>query len=377
MIKILYVAGGTLQFGGTESVMMNYFRYVNSENIHIDFLVHGTKKGVYDDEIIKKGSKIYYVKNKTEGVISNYLTIKRIMKNGQYDIVHSHMDAMNYYILWIAKQAGVKVRVSHCHNTQTQYPNNSIIHKIANDGLKKIVNLVSTDRFACSLEAGQWLYGKKNFKIIHNAFACDDFIYSEIFRKEIRQQYNINNDTFLLGTVGRISRQKNHFFLIDLMNILVNTYNFNICLMIVGDGEQKPDIMNLIKKFNLDNRVIIVSPNSDIYKFYQAFDLFVFPSLFEGLGIVLIEAQISGVKCIASSNIPKNVKITDLLYFLDIEPHDESILSWVKLIKEIYQTINKEKRESQLSSAIKSGYDIKKESHNLIEFYESKVSKCR
>lgn len=235
-IRILYVIGGIMGRGGIESYTMNYYRNIDKTKVQIDFVVHGYGKGVYDDEIIANGGKIYHVPVKTKDYFGNIKGLKKIFLSGDYKIVHSEMDAMNYVVLKLAKECGVPIRISHSHSTQHLTQNK--LKFIINEYARKRINKYANYLFACSELAGRWLYGDKKVengevKIINNAINLDKFEYSIKKREEIRRELGIENE-FIIGHVGRLHFEKNQDFLLQVFQ-KVNELEKNTKLIIVGD----------------------------------------------------------------------------------------------------------------------------------------------
>lgn len=195
-VKILYVNGGLMDRGGVSSVMMSYFQHFDKSKVHIDFLVHGTGSGERDEEIIQAGSKIFSVPPKSKNPIVNKKMIKTVMMNEKYDIVHSHADSGNGYILKIAKKCGVDIRISHSHNTN--YTISNKVRIALNEIQKKLINHYATHKWACSKKAAEWLYGTcDGVDIVNNAIDTKRFVYSLANRNEIRSRYGIKKNMSL------------------------------------------------------------------------------------------------------------------------------------------------------------------------------------
>ncbi|MGI6710760.1 MAG: glycosyltransferase family 1 protein [Bacilli bacterium] len=366
MIKILYLVGGPMSLGGIESFIMNNIRLFDTNKFKIDFVIDGFETGVYDQEIIKKGMKIFNVPTRGRHPISNYKQISTIIAKGNYDIVHSHLDAMGVIALRIAKKHKVKVRIAHSHNTR--HLTNNILKWFLNEIARFLIRFYATDYVACSSPAGKWMFGKRKIKkgevkIFPNAIDYEKFVFNEDKRKEIREKYNIE-DEFVIGHIGRFDYQKNHKFLIELIKKISNKNN-NTLLIMIGDGHLKNKIKLYSKKINVENNVLFIDGVKNIYDYYNIFDIFCLPSHFEGLGIVLVEAQVNGLKCIASNNIPSEVNILDKVDFISNAKLD----LWVDKILET----RKYDRLVDLLKVEESGYSISKQSKELQNYYDSLV----
>ena len=358
-IKIVYVNGGLMKRGGIESFMMNYFRNINSQLIHIDFIVHGDGKGVYDEEIESCGSKIFHVPIKSKHPIKYGIELKRIFKKNHYDIVHSHLDAMGCWVLKIAKECGINIRIAHSHNID-HLTNNKIKYMI-NEYARKRICRYATHRFACSYDAGKWLFGDCSFKIIKNAVNIKKFVYSKQTRISVRQELNIADNQVVIGHVGRFDTQKNHKFLIELFNIIAHE-NDKYKLLLIGDGWLMKNVKSMIDKFGISDCVIFTGTREDADRLYNAMDIFVLPSLFEGLGMVAIEARINGLKTFVSDKVPEEVKIDEYTRHLplDLSLWKEEILTATKNI-ERYPAKNIDE------------YDIEKAAQKLTKLYINMV----
>ena len=357
-IKIVHVVGG-LNFGGVEAVLINYFSNINLENYDLTVISHEKSNKECKEQFEKIGFTIYEVPSKKENLKENIKQIYNILKKEKPDIVHSHLTLSNYAPLFIAWICKVRVRISHSHLV---YERKNIIQKLH----AFLSNLSATHYMACGEAAAKYLFGKKRGKkskvyILNNAVDISKFQYLEKTRSEIRKELGIE-EKFVVGHIGRFHEQKNHEFLITAFKEVIKQ-NDNAVLLLIGNGKLKEKIKNQIERENIQDNVIILSGKNNIYDYYQAMDLFVLPSLYEGLGMVLIEAQISGLPCLASSTIPNEVKITPLLKFLDIN----STSIWSEQILKSKCNYN---RLQYIDEVKKSGYDIRKEAEKLDKFYK-------
>ena len=360
-INVLYINGGPMNRGGIESFMMNYVRNIDSTKVHIDFAVRGPEKGAYDDEIIALGCELYRLPMRSKHPIAYQKKLKEILQTGKYQIIHSHADAMSCWILRVAKECGIPVRIAHSHNTQhlTKNPLKFFVNEYA----RRHINQYTTHRFACSKEAGKWLFGEEDFMVIRNAIDSKQYVFDYEIRKQLRSDYKVDEDTILLGHVGRFDTQKNHAFLIEMFDILLKKKN-NFKLMCIGDGWLKEEIEKEIEKKGIADKVIFVGQQEKTAKFYNAFDVFVFPSLFEGLSFVLIEAQANGITCLCSEGVPEetNLSKSNHMIYLPLEKQ-----KWVdKLI-----ALETPQRYNGCDVVIKQGYDIISEAKKLEKIYVS------
>ena len=317
LIRILYVNGGLMNRGGIESYMMNYYRHFDRTKIQIDFIVHDAGGyGYYDDEIKKMGGNIFVLPQKSKHPFTYTSKLKRILKKNDYKIIHTHMDAMGAWVLKTAKQCGIPVRIAHSHNTQ--HLSTNPIKLFFLEQARKNINRYATHRMACSEAAGKWLFKDAPFQIIRNAIDIDKFLYNPESREKIRRKWSINQNDFLIGHIGRFDTQKNHSFLIDVFK-QVHQKCPQCKLMLVGEGRLMHKIKAKVEQLNLKESVIFTGSRNDVNLFYNAFDLFVLPSLFEGLGIVAIEAEVNGCPVILSNYVPLETQIVSNALYIPLK----------------------------------------------------------
>lgn len=360
-VKILYVNGGLMDRGGVSSVMMNYYLRFDPQLLQIEFLVHGDTVGERDQEIIDHGGKVYRVPPKSRKLIDNYNCIKKIIREGEYDIVHAHADTGNSYILKIAKECGVLVRISHCHNTGFTISNKLRI--AINNIQKRSIAKYATDKWACSEAAGRWLYGNDaRFEVIPNAIDISKFKFDSARREKLRAEYGLS-DKNVVGHIGRFDYQKNQSFLLEAFADALKK-DASLMLILVGDGIDRQKLENKIQALALQNNVYLLGERSDICEIINMFDIFAFPSKFEGLGVVVIEAQANGLRCVCSSAVPKETNITGNVEFVPLE-----ISAWSQSIRNI-----KKRDQYCINKIVISGYEINKAAQILQERYIEMVN---
>ncbi len=326
MVKVLYFVDRMLK-GGIQSLVIEIVKNINKEKVQIDFLLLDDGKEYELENTLKDlGCKIYKLNGIWINTPLDFLKYKKALDkffkvHNDYDVVHMHSSSKNYMVLKKAKKYGIPVRIAHSHNIDFQTKNP--IKKFIGNILKIYLKKYSTDYFACSKIAGEWLFGKKivnsdKFHVIHNAIDYDKFKFSEEKRNEIRKKFDIKDDELVIGHVGRFSEQKNHEFLIDIFNEIYKKNN-NYKLLLIGTGDKEALIKEKVKNLNLEKRVIFLGFKEEVSDYYNAMDLFVFPSKFEGLGITLIEAQANGLTCFTSKDVvPAEVKLSSNLYFIEL-----------------------------------------------------------
>ena len=351
--------------GGVESVVMNYYRYIDKTKIQFDFFIdEDSTMEPPVEEIENLGGKVYKIPSYTR-IIKYHKELKKLLKENNYKIVHSHVNTLSVFPLFAAKCAKVPVRIAHSHSTTNKKEwKKNIIKQI----LRPFSKLFATDYMCCSELAGRWLFGNKTYDqgkvyLLNNAIDLDKFKYDENVRKKKRKELEIKDDTLVIGHVGRFVDQKNHTFLIDIFNE-VHKEKTDSILLLIGEGPLKEEIQNKVDRLNLTDSVKFLGQRTDVNELYQAMDVFVLPSLYEGLGMVLIEAQCSGLPCVVSTEVPNEVKLTDNIEFNCLKNKKNF---WKKEIIKMYEN-NKNKRfKNNLNK-----YDIFCECIRLKKYYINK-----
>lgn len=370
-IRILYVNGGLMNRGGIESMMMNYYRHFDRKRVQIDFAVHDAGGfGYYDEEIRNLGGRIFVLPKKSTHPFSYMLQLNALLRAGKYRIVHTHMDAMGTWVLKAAKECGVPVRIAHSHNTQHLTSNPLKLYLL--EKARRNINRYATHRMACCEAAGKWLFADALFEVVRNAIDIELFAFDVETRATVRRQFGIGDDEFVIGHVGRFDHQKNHKFLIDVFAEVVKKKP-KCLLMLIGGGITQHDCIEQVERFGLANRVIFTGVRDDVFKLYNAFDLFALPSLFEGLCIVSVEAQVNGCPNLLSSTISGEVNISNKVEFLPLQKED-----WIrKIIGFVEASGQRYKADFDIHN---SGYDINHEARLLqqkyIELWNENANGC-
>ncbi|WP_423217189.1 glycosyltransferase family 1 protein [Streptococcus equinus] len=362
-IKIAHIIG-KWNGGGVESVVMNYYRHIDRTKYKFDFVCDSDSTSIPYDEIKKMGGRVILVPP-YQKVFEYHIGLKKILKEGEYQIVHSHINALSVFSLYAAKRAGIPVRIAHSHSTSNKKEPLKNIFKFI---LKPFSRMFATDYMACTEHAGRWLFGDKEFDsgnvfILNNAIDVEKFKYNEEIRIKKRRELCIAEDTFVIGHIGRFVEQKNHRFLIDIFYKFHCEYP-NSILLLIGQGPLMKEIKERVMLLGLQESVHFLGQRDNISDFYQVFDLFLFPSLYEGLGMVMIEAQCSGLPCVASTDVPVDSKINNNVSYLSL---DSRIEDWTEEISRMIQS----QREINYQLMNISGYDIQTEALKLEEKYKS------
>lgn len=344
--------------GGLETMLMNYYRHIDHSKVQFDFLTHREFDGDYDKEIKELGGNVYHLSNLNPLSIDYKTSLNDFFENHpEYKIVHSHLDCMAGIPLKYAKLNNVPIRIAHAHNSNQTKDLKYPLKLFYKRNIKKNANYL----FACGDEAGKWMFNTDNFKVLNNAIDAKDYTFNMNIRNNKRKEFGISDDSILVGHVGRFFPQKNHEFLIDIFNQFHKDYP-NSYLMLVGEGELKTSIQDKVKILGLEDYVIFTGLRSDVNELLQAMDVFLFPSLYEGLPVSIIEAQASGLPCLISDKVPIECKKTDLVYQLNLE---DSVNIWSDKVYELSHITRRDTYEE----IKESGFDIVENAKWLENFY--------
>ena len=295
-----------LNSGGAETMIYNYCKKLSPDkyNFSILYQYEPLKKNV--DELKKIRFKLRKVTSKKKNILSNYIETKRYLKENNIDVVHCHMTLANFIPLIAAKKIDIPVRISHSHEAGIEYK--SLLKKMIYKIFKRLIISNSTVLISCGEKAGRFLYENEKFLKINNALEITEFQFNEECRNKIRNKYGIKENEILVGHVGRFIEVKNHKFILKTFNEL-KSLNKNYKLMLIGEGELQPLIKKEVARLNLERDVFFTGVVNNVNEYYSAFDIFILPSLREGLPMVSLEAQASGIKCFISEKVDISSKI--------------------------------------------------------------------
>ncbi len=365
-MKKVLVFGITDNPGGVESVIMNYYRNIDRKKIQFDFLCN-TEIVAYEDEIKKLGGTIYRVTARSKDRKKFYQDLDEFFKNhsNEYIAIWVNVCSLaNIDYLKYAKKYGIKRRIIHCHNARNMDSKlRGILHLLN----RIVLHKYATDFWTCNRKSNAWFYSRKIIKSnkiieVNNAIDTKVFKFDEKIREEYRKKLGLENK-FVIGHVGRFHFQKNQLFLLDIFNE-VHKREPNSTLILVGQGEDAEKITNKIDSLGLKDSIMLLGIRDDVNKLMCAMDVFLFPSLFEGLGIVLLEAQATRLPCVAScDDTPPEVNMTDEFIFL---PLDASIGIWAGSVLDFKNT----KRKTNNDFIKKNNYDISCEAKKLEKYFE-------
>lgn len=328
-MKLLLICTVPFSMTGIPIHIKNYYcELVKKENCNVDICAPE-----YDENFVASielcSTTHLYTINRTDGAFNYIIKLHQLIKKNNYDIVHVHGNSSTMSLELFACFGLRNIKIVHAHNTACS-------HNIINILFKPFLKGLSNYKFACSREAGNWLYGNKsNYTVVNNGINFDKFYYSADGRKKIREQYNISDECFVIGHVGSFNEQKNHGFILDLAENLTH-YKLNFKIFLIGDGPEKESFELHIKQHSLEKYFVFEKQTSNIGQYYSAFDIFILPSKWEGFGMVAVEAQISGLQCIVSEFVPKSIDISGKTIFLKLD-----FKKWAENIHSIYQTENR------------------------------------
>ena len=349
-IRILHIFHYMPLCGGAESLIMNYYRHIDRNRVQFDFLLH--HRGYYDEEIQALGGRIYYISLKNlPGMIHFFRT------HPEYKIIQGHPPGHAPIYFTAAMLCGVPVRISHSHNISTEPTLKGHVLRM----IIPLIKYLSNVYWACSTPAGRYMYGeRKSFQVIHNAVSTERFCSKMDVRAQMRKLLGIN-EKFVVGNIGRFCQQKNQFFLLQIFQEL-KTIKPEAVLLLIGEGELENELRAEVSRLGLEESVQFLMPQTDIENYYQIMDVFVLPSLFEGLPIVLVEAQACEIPCVVSMKVPKESNITGDVIFLPLEASSrtwaEAVVTPPTLKKDVVALLKKK------------SYDIKYAAVDLVEKYE-------
>lgn len=355
--KIVHVLSG-VNFGGVESVLYNYFSKMKNDKIENVIISHDKINDNNEKIFEELGFNLYEVTPKRKSIIKNFIELYKLIRKENPEILHVHMTSSSYMALLVGCICNVNVRICHSHLSFPEITSKDKIYNL-------LCRIFSNEYMACSEDASRYLFGNKNTDnekviIIRNAIQLENFKYNEDVRKKLRDELKLK-DKFVIGNIGRFTEQKNQKRILEIFEEICKTEK-NAVLILIGNGEQKDEIIEIAKKKNLTENIKFLEGITNIQDYYQIMDVFLFPSLYEGLGIVAIEAQISGLFCVVSDRVPKEVQISNNIKFFSLNDNNKV---WAKEIKKH----TKNKRNLQLDEEKCSYYDINIQSKKLEEIY--------
>lgn len=360
-MRVLHMMG-SLEMGGAQTMLMSIYRVLDKSKIQFDFVIDTEEVGYFAKEIRRLGGRIWRLPKftgKNRKAVQHAWRVF-LKEHPEYRILHSHVRSYASLYIPVAKECGLKT-IIHSHNTS----NGKGIKAIG----KMILQLPLRDQadyfFGCSERAGQWLFGKKvvesdRFFILKNAVDLERFKFDSSARRRIRDELNVDDDTLLLGHIGRFHPQKNHRFLLGTF-IKLKEQRAKTKLVLLGDGELKEEIAQYIHKNELNDDVLLLGIKENTEDYLSAMDALLFPSVHEGLPVVVIEAQANGLTSMISDTITREVGISDLVCYL---PINQGFLPWIDILRKYVPV-----RRDVTNEIRHGGYSVRDSANWLYDFY--------
>lgn len=358
-MKILIINTVLTGKNGITNVIFNFLRNIDRKEMTFDYLSINEPEASFRKEIETKGGMLF-VLCREKGVVKYWINLIKLLWRNKYDAIHIHCNSHTVTLeLSAAWVAGCKNRIVHCHNTTCKY---ILIHHL----LTPFFFLLCTKGLACGKDAGKWMFGKKPFDVINNGIDTEKYVFSQLFRKEIRKSLNLLDETIIIGHVGYFKEVKNQRFIIDIFKDLLKTDN-RYYLVLIGDGPLRKEIEKKVKQYGLEKRIKFTGNINNVNEYLNAIDMIVMPSLFEGLPLSLMEQQANGLQCVVSDAITEEVDKTGNLLFL---PLSMSAKEWAERITTFKDEYTREERSKYaIASICASGYSIKEEAQKLKSLY--------
>ena len=363
-MKSVLIVAGKLYVGGAERVCRNIGYYADPKQFQIDYLVFGEQVGAYEQELQKKGCRIWHVPSPAENYHRFYTGLKNLIRNNRYDIVHCHTMFNSGLVLRAAAACHVPIRIAHSHSIRG--PEKRGISQNAYERLmRRWILRDSTHQIGCGQAAGEWLFGKKAFQekgiVILNGIDLDHFAFAADVRERLRDELRWEGQ-FVIGHAGHMVPVKNQLFLIRLMPEILEREP-NARLVLLGDGSDRSMLEQAVHSLNLEGSVSMPGNVSNVNEYLSAIDVFVFPSLYEGMPLAILEAQANGLPCVLSDRVPKDVFLTDLLKPLSLEAE---LSVWTDAIL----SAKRDRPEQYFSTLKETGFGVQEMLNKIYSIYQ-------
>lgn len=363
ILRVAHIVGKWVG-GGVEAVVMNYYRHIDHEKIQFDFICDDDSTNIPYEEIEKLDGRVILVPG-YQKLFKYHKELRKIFKENNYKIVHSHINTLSVFPLFAAWCAKVPVRIAHSHSTTNKKEWKKNLLKVV---LRPFAKVFANKYFCCSELAGRWLFGdkeydKKNVFLLNNAIDLDKFKYDKKVREAKRKELGIKKDTLVIGHIGRFVQQKNHAFLIDIFNEILKK-NKDSILLLAGQGPLLEETKAKVKELGIEENVQFLGQRSDANELYQAFDVFLLPSLYEGLPVVGVEAQAAGLLCFLSSDMTKETKVLEATTIMNLTNTPEE---WAISILDNVSTYKRIDTKEEISS---NNFNIEVEASKLEKEYK-------
>lgn len=363
-VRVLQICASLVRCGGVQAVLQNYYAHMNQKEYIFDFVVMGAEVGELEEWFESRGSHVYHITPRSISFRKNTEELKQIIKNGNYDVVHCHQDYKSLIAIILAKLYGVKTRIVHCHRA---FPKESAKKRIMRNISTLLIKCFANVFIGCGEDAAKWLFGERMLKtgkatILNNAIDFEKYAFSKEKRNEIRSELGLENK-LVLGNVARITERKNHKLLVDIFATF-HQHNDQSVLLLVGDGELMDEIKSYSKSLGLSESVIFLGARSDIYELLSAMDVSVLTSRYEGLALVIIEAQANGLPMVCSPFVTREAGVQRNVLFVS-ESDYENTEAWCSVIEKSLDI----GRLEDVTALSQAGYNIWQEAKKLEKIY--------
>lgn len=347
-------------YGGLASVMLNYYRAMDKIDLQIDFASSNELEEDLALELEKNNSNYFNIGSRQKAPLRYMNNLIKLLRNGQYDVIHINGNSATMAVdLCIARIFKVPVRIAHVHSTATMHP-------VLNRLLRPVLNVCCNKRIAVSKDSGDWLFHTKPYIVLNNAIPIKKYQYNSEMQKKYREKFGLQ-DKFVIGNVGKLNEGKNHKFLLEIFSEL-KKHEVDAVLLVVGGGGLEESLKTQANELGIAESIIFTGMRKDVQNTLQVMDCFVFTSIFEGLGMALIEAQAAGLYCISSDKVPRETKMSDNIEYMGLS---DSPQKWAERI--LQSKTKMAERETASRQAVKrieeSGYDISIEGNKLRKIY--------
>ena len=352
-IRVLQVFAA-LDSGGVSNHVMNLYREIDTNRIQFDFALTGGERTLFDDEVLSRGGRVFYCEK-----ANNIKNLRRIMReDGPFHAVHSHLFFYSGIVLAEARRASIPIRIAHAHNAYTG-ESRSLPRFAYEYAMQMLIHSNATNMLGCSDKACRYVFGDKMLQdprtmIMPDGIDCDRFRFNQRVRDDTRKKYGLD-DKFVVGHVGHFNSAKNHEKILSVFQVICR-HSDEAMLLLVGDGELEQIVRARVAELNLTDRVVFAGSHRNVECFYQAMDVFLFPSQYEGFGMAMIEAQVSGLACIASDVVPRETDANGRSIYLPLASDDtvwaNAVLNAPKRT-EVENSYEKVKRRFDIKDSIK------------------------
>lgn len=366
MLRIAIIAG-VLHSGGKRNLIMEYYRHIDRSQVQFDFICDSDSNGIPEEEIKALGGRVYKVAPYKK-IIPHLKETYKILKENQYVVMHAFDNTLNIFPMFLGRIAGVKLRISESISKGDKNEKKTF----AKYALRPFSYWFTNCYMANSIDCGIWQFGKKAYNkgeicIFKTVINTDENAFNNKLRESTRDKFGWTNKV-VYGFIGRYVPQKNPIFLIDVFNEIAKQQE-NVILVLIGFGELEREMHDRIQRYGIADKVVDLGRRDDIRQFYNAFDAFLLPSLYEGMPVVGIEAQCTGLPIFFSKNVTEETTASELAHYIGLE---ESPDIWADKIIKVTNN-NMPKRRSYAEEVKKNGFDSKNEAIRMQKFYFEKI----